>query len=366
MTKAEELYRLGQSVWLDNINRRLILSGGLERMIETGLSGLTSNPSIFEKAISAGADYDPLITELNRRGSSAFEIYDELTLADVRDAADAFLEVFRRRQGRDGFVSLEINPKLAHDVEETVKEGKRLFGRLNRPNCMLKVPATESGFKAIEELVSYGVNVNVTLIFSLAQYIGAAEAYIKGINRFIKNKGDAGRVHSVASVFVSRLDTAVDSLLEGLGKPHLKGRAATSNCALIYKKSLEIFSSSSFKSLKDRGVNPQRVLWASTSTKNPDYSDTKYVTELIARDTVNTLPEPTFQAFLDHGKVKEALTGEVSWAESHIAALSEAGIDINQECVRLQQEGIAAFEKAFDLILSTVETKIRSSAEVGS
>jgi transaldolase len=356
-TSAQELYKFGQSIWLDNISRSMIESRRLEGMIDLGISGMTSNPSIFEKAISASADYDELVAELCSRGKSTFEIYDGLTSRDVCDAADIFLDVFTRTRGLDGFVSLEINPKLAHDAAGTVREGLRLFKELNRPNVMLKIPATTAGFNAIEELTSRGININVTLIFSLDHYINAASSYLRGIRRFVEDRGDVTKVRSVASVFVSRIDTRVDNLLEESGMPKLKGSAAASNCALIYKKFLEIFSSPEFEGLKEKGVNAQRVLWASTSTKNPAYSDIKYVRELIAKDTVNTMPDETFKAFLNHGKVKEALTHDASWAESHITALSEAGIDIDEVCTLLQQEGIAAFEKSFDSLLSGLEKK---------
>lgn len=367
-TSVQELTVFGQSVWLDNISRAMIKSGNLKKMIWLGLRGMTSNPTIFDKAISSGVDYDDKILELSNTAKSTFEIYDELTITDIQDATDIFLPVYKESGGIDGYVSLEINPKLAYKTEETVREGMRLSQKVNRPNVMFKVPSTEVGFKAIEDLVAAGLNINITLIFSLAQYIKTAEAYLRGIRRLLQNRGEATKVHSVASVFVSRIDTYVDNLLDQLalkeenqGKKaqiiSLKGKTAVSNCSLIYKKYLEIFSSPDFKELKTNGANIQRVLWGSTSTKNPNYSDIKYVTELIARDTVNTMPEQTFNAFLDHGQVKEFLIQDVNVAIKVIDDLKKIGIDINDVCTQLLKDGVAAFEKSFGSLLSSLENK---------
>jgi transaldolase len=363
-----ELNAFGQSVWLDNINRSMIITGKLKEMIDLGLCGMTSNPTIFDKAISLGVDYDERIVELCEAGKSTFEIYDVLTVRDVQDAADIFLPVYKESKGLDGYVSLEINPRLAYKTEETIKEGKRLCQKVNRPNVMFKVPATREGFSAIEELVALGININSTLIFSLEQYINTANAYIKGIKRLLQNKGNASKVHSVASVFVSRIDTYIDNLLDQLLVKEqeqnkralimsLKGKAAAGNSGLIYQKYLEIFSSSDFKPLAEDGANLQRVLWGSTSTKNPDYSDSKYVSELIAKGTVNTMPEQTFNAFLGHGKVKEALTPDISEAQKTVATLKNLGIDINDVCSQLLKQGVFAFEKSFDSLLNSIEKK---------
>lgn len=363
-----ELNAFGQSAWLDNISRSMLRTGKLKQMIELGLCGMTSNPTIFDKAISSSADYDEKILELCEYGKSTFEIYDDLTIRDVQDAADIFLPVYKESNGIDGYVSLEIDPRLAYKTEETVKEGKRLFQKVNRPNVMFKVPATKPGFSAIEELVALGININSTLIFSLEQYINTADAYIRGIERILENKGDVSKVHSVASVFVSRIDTSVDNLLDQLLAKEeaqkkkallmsLKGKAAVSNSGLIYQKYLEIFSSEDFKQLRKKGANEQRVLWGSTSTKNPDYSDIKYVSELIAKNTVNTMPEQTFNAFFDHGKVKEALTSNAPEAQEVIVILKKQGIDINADCAQLLKEGVLAFEKSFDSLLNAIEKK---------
>lgn len=367
-TKIEQLTEFGQSAWLDSISRAMIETGKLKEMIRQGLRGVTSNPTIFDKAISSGDDYDQKTKELSNDGESVFEIYDELTVRDIQDAADIFMPVYQETQGLDGYVSLEINPKLAFKTRETIEEGKRLYKKVNRVNVMFKVPATEDGFKAIEELIACGININVTLIFALGQYINAAQAYIRGIKRILQNNGDASQVRSVASIFVSRIDTAVDNLLEEkiikekdqekkIQLSSLKGKAAAANANLIYKKCLETFTSSEFKQIQDKGAQFQRVLWGSTSTKNPAYSDIKYVTELIAKNTINTLPENTFEAFLDHGVIKEALISDISDAQNIINSLEGFGININKVLVKLLHDGVVSFEKSFVSLLHSIEEK---------
>lgn len=360
-THIQELGDFGQSVWLDNISRSMIESGKLKEMIGLGLRGMTSNPTIFDKAISSGSDYDERIVELSNAGKSAFEIYDELTVGDVQDAADIFLPVYEESNGLDGYVSLEINPKLAYKTDETIKEGIRLFKKVNRLNVMFKVPATDAGFKAIEELVATGMNINITLIFSVSQYLKTVEAYLKGIKRLLHDKKNVSSIRSVASVFVSRIDTYVDNLLGGKEEQivSLKGRAAVSNSSLIYEEYLKILSSPDFKEFLKNGANAQRALWGSTSAKNPQYSDIKYVTELIARGTVNTMPEQTFNAFLDHGEVKESLIQDVSSAKKLIDDLMKAGIDIDDVCMQLLKEEVMAFEQSFDSLLNSLEKKRR-------
>jgi len=352
-----QLADFGQSIWLDNINRTMLTDGRLKELVNLGLRGMTSNPSIFDKAISKSDVYDEHIAALAKAEKGTFEIYDELTVKDIQDAADIFKPVYDETGGLDGYVSLEINPQLAHKTDETITEGRRLHAKVDRVNLMLKVPATTEGFPAIEEFSASGINVNATLIFSLQQYIDTANAYIRGIKRFIDSGGDASMVRSVASVFVSRVDSAVDKMLDEKAIPNLKGKAAVSNCAMIYKKFLEAFSSEEFKKLRAGGANKQRPLWASTSTKNPAYSNIKYVEELIARNTVNTLPDATFEAVLNHGAVKEALTSDASAAEDTILDLVKAGIDINEVCNKLLSDGVDAFEKSFLSLLSSLEQK---------
>jgi len=367
-TSIEKLAEFGQSAWLDNINRAMIENGRLEELIGLGLRGMTSNPTIFDKAISLSNDYDEKIKELHGDTKSVFEIYDELTVKDVQDVTDIFKSTYESTNGLDGYVSLEINPKLASNTKETIEEGRRLFKKVNRPNLMLKVPATDAGFAAVEELLSEGINVNITLIFSLEQYIKTAEAYIKGIERLSKNRKDLSRVRSVASIFVSRVDTVVDKMLDEKIENEtsdvmkskmylLKGTAAVANSKLIYKNFLEIFSGKEFRQLKEKGTNFQRVLWASTSTKNPIYSDIKYVSELIGKNTVNTIPENTLQAFLDHGAIKEALTNDVQDAGDIIRGLKDFRIDVNGICEQLLKDGVIAFEKSFESLLNSIKKK---------
>lgn len=370
-TIAEKLALFGQSIWLDNINRTLIESGKLQEMIDQGLRGMTSNPTIFDKAISRGEGYDERIRELCSRGRTPFEIYDDLTVRDIQDAADIFRPVYDRTGGIDGFVSLEINPQLAFNATETIEEGMRLFEKVNRPNVMFKVPSTDAGFEPVEEFLARGMNINVTLIFSLSQYEKTAQAFLKGMRRLADNNGDLGKVNSVASVFVSRIDTTVDRMLEERvdreADPAVQatlrsliGKAAVANSAIIYHRFLQIFSGKEFQDLKAKGAHIQRVLWGSTSTKNPAYSDLKYVTELIGKDTVNTMPDNTFEAFMDHGRVEDALTSYISEARSVVDSLKDFGIDVNAVCKQLLDDGVAAFEKSFVSLLNSIEKKIKS------
>lgn len=356
-TKAFELSVYGQSIWLDYISRPLITRGKLEDLIRLGLRGMTSNPTIFDNAISAGNDYDERIAALAGSGKSAFEIYDDLTVKDIQDAADIFKALYEDTNRSDGYISLEINPELADKTYETVEEGRRLYHKVNRPNLMLKVPSTEAGFPAIEELTASGINVNATLIFSREQYLKTSGAYLKGIKRFIEKGADASKIRSVASVFVSRVDTLCDKLLDEKKLEALKGKAAAANAAVIYAEYRGILTSDEFKKLFDRGANIQRVLWGSTSSKNPAYSDIKYVTELIARDTVNTMPQPTLEAFLDHGKVKEALTPDATQARKIISELENHGINVGKVCEKLLALGVAAFRKSFTSLLDTIKKK---------
>jgi transaldolase len=370
-TVIHELCETGQSIWLDNINRSMIDSGKLKNLINQGLRGMTSNPTIFDKAISASTDYDETISQLSNGDKTTFQIYDDLTVKDIQDAADIFRPVYEESDGLDGYVSLEINPHLAFNTTETIEEAKRLHQKVNRPNVMYKVPATDEGFKAVEELISSGFNVNVTLIFSLEQYSKTAQAYMNGIKRLLENNGDPRKVRSVASVFVSRIDTTIDALLEEKESKEqeentknelhsLKGKAAVANSRLIYKKYQEILSSDEFKALWEKGANVQRVLWGSTGTKNPAYSDIKYITELIGKNTVNTVPDATLDAFLDHGEAKEILTANAGDAQEIIENLKKADIDINTVCAKLLADGVISFEKSFDSLLNSIETKSKN------
>jgi len=367
-TKIEELAELGQSIWLDNINRAMIEDGRLKQQISTGLRGMTSNPSIFDKSISSSSDYDGVIKELAGKSFSTFEIYDELTIRDVQDAADMFRTVYESTGGLDGYVSLEINPDLAMKTEETIEEGRRLYRKVNRPNVMFKVPATDAGFPAIEELLSEGININITLIFSLEQYRKTADSYIRGMKRLLEKGIDPGKVRSVASVFVSRIDSAVDKLIDGrLSQEQdkeihdklkaLRGRAAVANSGIIFHEYNEIFSGEEFQTMKDKGANIQRVLWGSTGTKDPGYSDIKYVTELIGKNTVNTLPDKTLNFYIDHGSVKESLPGNEGEAKGIPGSLNDLGIDMDKICLKLLEDGVVSFQKSFESLLGAIDNK---------
>lgn len=358
----------GQSVWLDYISRSLIDTGRLKHLVAVGLRGMTSNPTIFDNAVSKSNDYDSRLRALKFEKKNVLEIYDEITIEDIQDAADAFTPVYEETGGLDGYVSLEINPQLANDTDATVAEGKRLHRKVNRPNIMFKVPATDAGFPAIEVLLSESINVNVTLIFSVGQYVRTAEAYLRGLEGLVENRGNARDVRSVASVFVSRIDTLVDKLIEEKAKNgtdaraagemfRLKGEAAVANSVIIYDRFREIFSGERFRRLQERGCSLQRVLWGSTSTKNPAYSDIKYVSELIGRDTVNTIPQDTLEAFMDHGSARESLPGDVQRAMAILENLRKIGIDIDGVCETLLRDGVAAFQKSFDSLLRAIEQK---------
>lgn len=361
--KMKALAEFGQSIWLDYIDRPLLETDKLKNMIDDGLRGMTSNPSIFNNAIGNSDDYDKAIVKLKEGGSSIFEIYDALTIEDIQQACDQFSRLYHDTDFKDGYVSLEINPELANKIDEQIEEGARLFKEVNRPNVMIKVPSTHEGIPVIEELISMGINVNATLIFSVGQYERVVNAYLAGLNRFAKNEDDLSKIHSVASVFVSRIDTAVDNLLqekiEG-GNDELKpllGKAAVANSRIIFEKNKELFSQKLFHDLFDLKGNAQRVLWASTGTKNPEYSDIKYVTELISKPTVNTLPEKTLDAFLDHGEIKDALDYDCKEAEAIIDQLRENGIDIDEVCAQLLEDGVKAFADAFSELFKSIEDK---------
>jgi len=359
-TKLHDIAELGQSLWIDNISRSMIVDGKLKSLIVQGLRGQTSNPTIFKQAISTSTDYDARIQQLAKTGKSIFEIYDELTIKDVQDAADLFRGVYESTKGLDGYVSLEINPKLGNELDSQLKEGLRLWQKLDRPNVMIKVPATKNGLGVVEGLISQGVNVNVTLIFSAEQYQQVVWAYLEGLKHLDKSGGDIKKVHSVASVFVSRVDTSVDKKLdEKAAGAALRGKAAGANCEVIYHKFQKSFSSSEFKALKLKGANIQRVLWASTGTKDPQYSDIKYITELIAADTVNTVPDKTLSAVLDHGVAKVYMPGDVAAAQKTIEQLRLLGIDVGMVCNQLLDEGLLSFEKSFDELTASIEEKTK-------
>jgi len=357
-TAIQSTAQLGQSIWYDQLNRSILESGELKRMIqEDGLLGMTTNPSIFEKSISSGKEYESSLKTFAEDGKLALEIYEELVLEDVSRAADIFRPVYETTNGKDGYVSIEVNPELAHDTNGTVSEAKRLFSTLKRPNIMIKVPATPEGLPAIEELIFSGINVNVTLIFSIEVYEKVADAYINGITRRISKKKPVDKIHSVASFFVSRIDTAIDKIIESKNiLSELRGKSAVANARLAYAKFKSIFGSDNFKRL---GANLQRPLWASTGTKNPNYSDVKYVEELIGEDTVNTIPPATYKAFLDHGKVKLSIENNLEEMKTVIAQLNQEGINIEEVTAQLAKGGVNAFVDSFKNLISIIEKAIK-------
>lgn len=354
----QELAEAGQSVWLDYIRRDLMETGALDGMIDGGLRGMTSNPSIFEQAIGGSDLYDGAIASLlvDRPDASATEIFEALAIEDIRAACDAFARVHEGTSGADGFVSLEVAPNLAHETDGTISEAKRLWAAVDRPNLMIKVPATPEGLPAITELIGAGINVNVTLIFSLAHYEAVANAFLAGIEQ----NSAPSDVASVASVFISRIDSAVDDLLEAEGSDAalaLRGRVAVANCKVAYALAGELFGDD-FEAVWGRGVRAQRPLWASTSTKNPAYSDVKYVEELVGEGTVNTVPPATLDAFEDHGAVVPgAVADGLAEARSALGALPGLGIDLDAVCDDLQAKGVQSFKDAFDGMLAAIDEK---------
>jgi transaldolase len=367
-----KLSTFGQSIWLDYIRRQMIDSGELKKLIDDdGLKGVTSNPAIFQKAIAGSTDYDAAIRGLARAGASIDAIYQTLTVEDVQGAADLFRPLYDREDGRDGFVSLEVNPHLAHDTQGTIAEARHLWQALARPNVLIKVPATREGLPAIRQLIGEGINVNVTLLFGLPRYREVAEAYIGGLEARGAQGQPLNRVASVASFFLSRIDVLLDPQLEKLAAAggaqaatarDLVGQVAIASAKAAYTIYQEIFGSAAFKKLAARGARPQRLLWASTSTKNPVYPDVKYVEPLIGPDTVNTLPPETLEAYRDHGDPAPRLTKGVDRAAAVLARLPDLGLDLDQATQQLEDEGVEKFNKPFDSLMATLEGKRR---EVG-
>lgn len=370
----KELEKLGQSIWLDYIRRDLIQSGELKRLIEEdGLRGMTSNPSIFEKAILESLAYDEDIRVQAHEGKDAKAIYEALSLQDVQSAADVFRPVYDKTNGKDGYVSLEVNPHLAHDTDGTIQEARRLWASLDRPNVFIKVPATDEGLPVIRQLISEGINTNVTLLFGLPRYRDVTEAYMAGIEDRLAQGKPVKTVASVASFFVSRMDTLVDPLLEKLGAQHgakgelakkLVGQVAVANSKAAYQIYKEIFAGERFGKLAQHGANVQWLLWASTSTKKPEYSDLKYVDDLIGPNTINTVPVKTLDAYRDHGDPKVRIEQDVDRAYWVLAQLPELGINIDQVTQQLENEGDEKFAEPFDNLMQTLE-KVLPKHSVG-
>ena len=365
-----ELKKLGQSIWLDNIRRGHILSGELKMLIdEDGISGETSNPAIFEKAIAGNsADYASAMQKLLAAGKSAFEIYDSLSIEDVRMACEVFRPVYDRTEGADGLVSIEVAPSLARKTAETIADAKRLYKAVNCPNVMIKIPGTPEGVPAIEECLYSGVNINITLLFSLEAYEAVAWAYIRALERRAAEGKPIDRIASVASFFVSRIDTLADELLSGKAKTEanpalkakieaLRGKAAIANAKMAYQLFKKIFADPRFLALKAKGARVQRPLWASTSTKNPNYPDTLYVDTLIGPDTVNTLPPETIDAFRSHGQPKIRIEDDLEGERRVLQDMESVNVSMHSVTMQVLEEGIAKFGAAFDQLLASIEKK---------
>jgi len=350
--------KYGQSIWYDNVKRSMLVSGEMKQLIVDGVLGVTSNPTIFDKAISGSDDYDADLHALAKQGYDSIAIYEALVLKDIRQTADLLQPVYKRTAGLDGYVSLEVRPDLAHNTPETVAEARRLFSALERPNVMIKVPATPEGIPAIETLIADGVNINVTLIFSVAHYEAVAEAYLAGLEQRAAAGRNLNSVPSVASLFVSRVDTAVDRELEARGNRELLGKIAIANAKVAYARFCEIFSGPRWDALTSAGARPQRPLWGSTGTKNPAYSDTHYVDNLIGPYTVNTVPPATLRAFRDHGKLAPTLEEGLAEARLDLDKLAGLGIDLDAITQKLQDDGVAAFASSYDSLIASIEEKM--------
>ncbi|HXN87531.1 MAG TPA: transaldolase [Candidatus Binataceae bacterium] len=368
----KQLERFGQSPWLDFIRRTLLSSADFKRMLaEDGLKGMTSNPTIFEKAIDGSSDYDQQFEQLVREGKDIDAIYEALTIQDIQSACDALRPLYDSSGSKFGYVSYEVSPMLANDTDGTIKDARRYWARIARPNVMIKVPATPPGLPAIETLISEGINVNVTLMFSMTHYNNVAEAYIKGIEKRAKSGGAIDKIFSVASFFVSRVETLVDKKLDAKLKQKndpavaaLKGKAAVANTKLVYQRYKEIFLGERFAAMKNKGARTQWPLWASTGTKDPAYSDVKYIEELIGPETVNTMPPATMDAFRDHGKAAATLEAGIDQARDAVSKLKAAGIDLLEVGEELQEEGVELFKKSFADLLSATK-KHRERVQTG-
>jgi transaldolase len=363
MTKLHQLAELGQAIWLDYIRRSFIERGDLDNLVRDGLRGLTSNPSIFEKAIAGSSDYDAALRRLSGEGRSPEEMYEALAIEDIQMAADALRPVYDESGGDDGYVSLEVSPDLAYDTEGTIEDVRRLFDAVDRPNVMIKVPATPEGIPAVETLIGEGINVNVTLMFALDQYDAVSEAYISGLETLGARGGDLGDVASVASFFVSRMDVKVDKMLDDIGTPaaqELRGTIGIANAKMVYQRFKATFGGERWERLEGKGARLQRVLWASTSTKDPAYPDTLYPDNLIGPHTVNTLPPSTLDAFRDHGTVALTLETELLAERARLEKLADLGIDLDRVTDELLDEGVEKFASPFSDLMDSIKEKVGS------
>jgi len=368
MNPLNSLSEYGQSVWLDFIQRKMLTTGELKRLIEEdGLKGVTSNPSIFEKAVAQSADYDDILSEFSEEGKANPKgVYEKLAIRDIQDAADVLKPVYDETQRRDGYVSLEVSPYLAHDTDNTLEEARRLWNTASRDNLLIKVPGTPEGVPAIEQRMSEGINVNVTLLFAQEAYEQVAQAYLRGLAKAAANGVDVSKIASVASFFISRIDTLADNMIKEKLKATtneaekevlqgLIGKVAIANAKLTYKRYKEIVRGEGWQSLASKGAMPQRVLWASTSTKDPNFSDVLYVEELIGEDTVNTMPPATVDAFRDHGKLRKSLEEDVDSAAKTMQNLKSAGLSMKEITDKLLEDGVRLFAESFDKLLAAVK-----------
>lgn len=353
---------LGQSVWLDYISRELMDSGQLNELIDSGVRGMTSNPTIFQQAISKSADYDRDIEEGLKRGESPAVIFEGIMVRDVQRACDIVRPVYDQSRGVDGYVSIEVSPGTAHDTAQTVAEAHRLWISVNRPNVMVKVPGTDAGMPAIKTLLAEGLNINITLLFSIRQYQQVLEMFLQAMEERLAANQPVERVASVASFFVSRVDNVADKQLEAKGHKELCGKAANANACRAYQHFLDVTGGAQWKRIAGQGARVQRPLWASTSTKNPEYSDVLYVQELIAEHTVNTMPLPTLEAFRDHGRPMKSLLKTLETAEATLKKIAAAGIDMEQVTHDLIDDGVKKFAQSYDQVLEAIEQKAKSKA----
>lgn len=361
MTRLQDLHtQQDQSPWLDNLRRGYITSGELQRWVDRGVRGITSNPTIFQKAISAGDDYDEQFNELIAAGTSVDDSYWHLVTHDIEDALQILRPVYNESDGVDGYVSVEVAPALARDTDGTIESARHLHATIDEPNLFVKIPGTAEGLPAIQQMISEGRSINVTLLFSLARYAEVIDAYLAGLEAYDAAGGDLSRVASVASFFVSRVDSEADKRLEAVGSDEalaLRGKVAVANAKLAYELFTERFGGERWEALAAKGARVQRPLWASTSTKNPDYLDTLYVDPLIGPDTVNTMPEGTLEDFEDHGTITRTVDADVDDARRTVAALDEVGVSLDEITRQLEDEGVASFSKSFDELMTSLESK---------
>jgi transaldolase len=358
-SRLHELAERGQSVWFDTLSRDLVHSGELKRMMdEDAVTGVTSNPTIFQKALSTGDAYDADMKKLLEETSDPREIFLSLALQDIRDACDVLRPAFDSTGGLDGYVSMEVLPDLAYETEATFAQARRIAKEVDRPNLLVKIPATMAGLPAIEDCIAHGTSINITLIFSLDRYKAVVEAYLRGLERLVAAGGDPSKVASVASFFVSRVDTEADKRLEAIGNKELQGKLAIANAKLAYQHYLEAFSGDRWAYLEGKGARKQRCLWASTSTKNPAYRDVIYVEELIGPETVNTMPLETIESFQDHGEVRgDTVLEGIGEAEALIGELANVGVDYDDVTETIEAEGVQKFATSFDEIAESIDAK---------